>query len=59
MVLQTTYNKGIRYEDYNVGDEFVSASRTITESDIWMFACLTGDFNHIHANDGNLQKGLM
>jgi acyl dehydratase len=57
MVLQTTYNKGIRFEDYNVGDEFVSASRTITESDIWMFASLTGDFTPLHTDEEFAKKG--
>jgi acyl dehydratase len=48
---KTVYNKGIVFEDYSVGDEFVSASRTLTESDIWMFACWSGDYNPLHTDE--------
>jgi len=34
----------------NVGHTFVSGGRTITESDIVSFACLSGDFNRIHVD---------
>jgi acyl dehydratase len=50
-VSKTTYNKGIVYEDLKIGDEFVSASRTITESDIWLFACWSGDHNPLHMDE--------
>ncbi|MGV3654370.1 MAG: MaoC/PaaZ C-terminal domain-containing protein [Noviherbaspirillum sp.] len=33
-----------------VGHSFRSAGRTITESDIVSFACLSGDFNRIHVD---------
>lgn len=39
------------FEDYTVGDKFVSPARTITESDIVGFACLTGDFYPLHINE--------
>ncbi len=38
------------YEDLNVGDSWVSARRTITETDVVMFAALTGDHNPIHVD---------
>jgi len=34
-----------------VGFMFESAGRTITETDIVNFACLSGDFNQLHVND--------
>ncbi|KNY06723.1 MAG: acyl dehydratase [Achromobacter sp.] len=34
-----------------VGHRFESAGRTITESDIVNFACLSGDFNRLHVDD--------
>jgi len=48
--LKTKYNRGLRFEQFNIGDEFVTASRTITESDIWEFSCLTGDWNPLHSD---------
>jgi acyl dehydratase len=54
---KTVYNKGIVYEDYRIGDEFVSASRTLTESDIWLFACWSGDHNPLHTDDEFCRKG--
>lgn len=33
-----------------VGDEFSTGGRTITEADIVNFACLSGDFNRIHVD---------
>ena len=39
------------YEDFNIGDEFISPQRTITETDISIFAGLTADYNPLHTND--------
>lgn len=38
------------FHDVAVGDEWESPARTITESDIMQFACLTGDFNPLHVD---------
>lgn len=38
------------YEDYAVGDEFITPGRTVTEADVVMFAGLTGDYNRIHTD---------
>ena len=38
-------------EDLQVGEQFVSAGRTITEADIVAFAGLSGDFNQLHTNE--------
>ncbi len=43
-------SKGLYFEDFKVGEEFVSAKRTITEHDIVEFAGLTGDYNAIHTD---------
>ena len=42
--------RGRYFEDFAVGDEFVTPARTITSTDIVNFACLTGDFNEVHTN---------
>ncbi|MGF1507453.1 MAG: dehydratase [Chloroflexi bacterium] len=43
-------NRGLHYEQFNLGDEFVSQARTVTESDVVTFAGLSGDFNPLHTN---------
>ena len=42
--------RGRYFEDFEVGEEIVTPSRTITNTDIVNFACLTGDFNEVHTN---------
>lgn len=44
------------YEDYAVGDEFVTPARTVTETDVVLFAGLTGDYNRLHT-DAEYMKG--
>jgi acyl dehydratase len=39
---------GMCYEDFEVGMELFSPRRTITQTDIFNFACTTGDFNAPH-----------
>lgn len=41
---------GKYFEDFEIGEEAVTAGRTITETDIVNFAGLTGDWNEIHTN---------
>jgi acyl dehydratase len=41
---------GRYFEDFRVGEEFTTAGRTITETDIVNFAGITGDWNEIHTN---------
>lgn len=38
------------FEDYTVGERFVSPGRTITEADIVNFAGLTGDWHSLHVD---------
>jgi acyl dehydratase len=42
--------RGRYFEDFEVGQEFLSPARTITLTDIVNFACLSGDFNEVHTN---------
>lgn len=39
------------FEDYEVGQRFVSPGRTITESDIVMQSMLSGDWTEFHTNE--------
>jgi acyl dehydratase len=41
---------GLYFEDFFVGQKVVTVGRTLSESDIFTFAGLTGDFNEIHTN---------
>ena len=43
-------NKGLFFEEFEVGQKIVSIPRTITESDVVTFAGLSGDFNQIHTD---------
>jgi acyl dehydratase len=45
------------FEDFAVGEEAMTAARTITETDIVNFAALTGDWNEIHTNKELAAKG--
>ncbi|UCE37095.1 MAG: MaoC family dehydratase N-terminal domain-containing protein [Thermoplasmata archaeon] len=40
--------RGRTFDEFEIGEEFTTASRTITESDVVTFAGLSGDFNPIH-----------
>lgn len=42
--------KGMYFEEFQPGQKIVTASRTITESDIVTFAGLSGDYNQIHTD---------
>ncbi|WP_233853712.1 MaoC/PaaZ C-terminal domain-containing protein [Paraburkholderia sp. HD33-4] len=42
--------RGRYFEDFEIGQELVSPARTITQTDIVNFACLSGDFNEVHTN---------
>jgi len=42
---------GLYWEEWEIGAEFESAARTVTETDIVMFAALSGDYNPLHTNE--------
>ena len=41
---------GMYFEDFEVGAKFVTAGRTVTESDVMTFAGLSGDMNPLHVD---------
>ena len=43
--------KGKTFNEFKIGDEFTTASRTITEADAVNFAGLSGDFNPLHTDE--------
>ena len=43
-------SEGLYFEDIAVGDSWTSLSRTVTETDVVMFASMTGDYNPLHVD---------
>ena len=41
---------GKYFEDLDIGDEFYTVSRTVTEADIVNFCGVSGDFNQLHTD---------
>lgn len=39
------------FDEFNVGQEWLSPRRTITEADIVMFAAVSGDYNPVHTDE--------
>jgi len=48
---------GKYFEDFQIGEEAVTAGRTVTEADIVNFAGITGDWNEIHTNKELAERG--
>jgi len=41
----------VYFEDFQVGQEWTSPTRTITEADVTIFAMLSGDYDEIHTSE--------
>jgi acyl dehydratase len=50
MNLTKVQQRGLYFEEFQIGQKTISVGRTITESDIVSFAGLTGDYNLIHTD---------
>lgn len=48
--------QSLYFDDVEVGDEFMSSSRTISEADVMQFAGLTGDMNELHTSEKYAQS---
>lgn len=42
---------GKYFDEWNENEEFETRGRTITETDVVMFAAMTGDYNELHTNE--------
>ena len=43
--------QGLWYEDFVIGESFLTAGRTITEADVMLFAGLSGDYSQVHTDE--------
>lgn len=43
-------SRGLTFDQFKVGDTFLSPRRTITEADVVIFAGLSGDYNPLHTD---------
>ena len=48
---------GIYFDQYQIGQSFVTKTRTVTETDVVMFAALSGDMNELHTSEHFAQQG--
>ncbi len=51
-------DKGGYFEDLRVGEEYTSPGRTVTESDIVIFAGLSGDYNVLHTDAEHMKTSI-
>lgn len=49
---------GVCFEDLKVGDEYQSPGRTVTETDIVIFAGLSGDYNVLHTDAEHMKASV-
>ncbi len=39
------------FDDFVVGEEYLTPGRTLTETDVVMFAAMSGDYNELHTSE--------
>jgi len=42
---------GKYFDEFVVGEEYVTPGRTLTETDVVMFAAMSGDYNELHTSE--------
>ena len=47
---------GLYYEDFEIGKEYESPGRTVTEADLVLYTGLSGDYNQLHTDDEYCKK---
>ncbi len=49
--MKTTKSRGMYFDEFEVGQEWDSPARTITEADVVFFAGFSGDYNPLHTDE--------
>ncbi len=49
-MVKLSLQRGMWFNEFEVGQQIITTGRTITESDIVSFAGISGDYNQIHTN---------
>ena len=44
------------FEDFVVDEEYLTPSRTMTETDVVMFAAMSGDYNELHTSEAFMKS---
>jgi len=39
------------FDDFVVGEEYITPTRTLTETDVVLFAAMSGDYNELHTSE--------
>lgn len=50
MIATPSLNRGLYFEEFEVGQKIVTVGRSVAESDIFTFAGISGDYNQIHTD---------
>jgi 3-hydroxybutyryl-CoA dehydratase len=50
MMETPSFNRGLYFEEFEVGQKIKTVGRTVAESDIFNFAGFSGDYNQIHTD---------
>ena len=50
MTNTASFNRGLYFEEFEVGQKIMTVGRTVAENDIFEFAGLSGDYNQIHTD---------
>jgi len=56
MTKTPSLNRGLYFEEFEVGQKILTVGRTLAESDIFTFAGFSGDYNQIHT-DAEFARG--
>jgi acyl dehydratase len=49
--VQLPVGRGLHFDEFSIGQSWVSPARTITDSDFSLFAGISGDFNPLHTDE--------
>ena len=47
--------QGKYLDELNVGEDYITPSRTLTETDVVMFAAMSGDYNELHTSEAYMK----